>query len=251
MIYALKFGASLLLPPGIFILIMFGVAGWLWRKNERKPALAIVTVNLLFYLLSTWWIAGMMIVSLEDKYSRPDNLEGDCIIMLGGGAMAGTPALVGNGTLSCGAESRLALAAQLYHQKPLPIIVSGGQVYSDSGNEAQIAKREFSFLGIPEKDVIIEDKSLNTRQNAIYTAQIMQEKGFKKPILVTSAFHMERSVLNFQKEGIEPIPFPTDFRTNQPRNFHLNKLEPSPSALESSTLFFREKLRSFVTRYIE
>ena len=71
--------------------------------------------------------------------------------------MAGTPALVGNGTLSCGAESRLALAAQLYHQKPLPIIVSGGQVYSDSGNEAQIAKREFSFLGIPEKDVIIED----------------------------------------------------------------------------------------------
>ena len=81
--------------------------------------------------------------------------------------------------------------------------------------------------------------------------KIMQEKGFKKPILVTSAFHMERSVLNFQKEGIEPIPFPTDFRTNQPRNFHLNKLEPSPSALESSTLFFREKLRSFVTRYIE
>ncbi|MBQ3854105.1 MAG: YdcF family protein, partial [Anaerovibrio sp.] len=90
MIYALKFGASLLLPPGIFILIMFGVAGWLWWKNERKPALAIVTVNLLFYLLSTWWIAGMMIGSLEDKYSRPDNLEGDCIIMLGGGAMAGT-----------------------------------------------------------------------------------------------------------------------------------------------------------------
>ena len=66
MIYALKFGASLLLPPGIFILIMFGVAGWLWWKNERKPALAIVTVNLLFYLLSTWWIAGMMIGSTQN-----------------------------------------------------------------------------------------------------------------------------------------------------------------------------------------
>ena len=49
------------------------------------------------------------------------------------------------------------------------------------------------------------------------------------------------------KEGIEPIPFPTDFRSSQPRTFHWNKLAPSADAMGDSTLFFREKLRSLVT----
>lgn len=247
MIYLLKFGASLLLPPGIFFIVFLVAAILLWRRGERGIARVLGAVTIVFYLLSTSWIAGMLISSLEEPYSRPDTSGGDCIIMLGGGAMSGTPALAGEGTLSSCAESRLTLAAQLYHQRPLPIILSGGQVYEDSGNEAEIAQRELKLLGIPEQDIIIENKSLNTRQNAIFTGQIMAERGFSKPILVTSAFHMERSVINFQKEGIEPIPFPTDFRSSQPRTFHWNKLAPSADAMGDSTLFFREKLRSLVT----
>lgn len=250
MIYILKFGASLLMPPGIFILIFFIFAYILWRREEKRLAAVLVAVNMVFYLLSTGWISGILIGSLESKYPRPENLAGDCIVMLGGGALAGTPALTGDGTLACAAESRLALTAKLYHQRPVPIILSGGQVYADSGNEADIAKRELMLLGISPKDIIAEDKSINTRQNAIYTSEIMREKSFKQPILVTSAFHMERAVLNFQKEGIEPVPFATDFRVGQPQSFHWNKLAPSPEALEDSTLFFREKLRSFVTSVI-
>ena len=247
MIYLLKFLASLLFPPGIFILIFCGFAYVLWRKGVKKPAAALMAVNLVFYLLSTGWISGMLISELETKYPRPENIDGDCIVMLGGGALAGTPALEGEGTLVCVSESRLALAAQIYRKRPMPIIISGGQVYSDSGNEGDIAKRELELLGVPSVDIIVEKESVNTRQNAIYTCRIMGEKGFKRPVLVTSAFHMERAVLNFHKEGVEPIPFSADFRVGQPQRFHWRKLEPSPSAMENSTLFFREKLRSLVT----
>ncbi|MCR5176542.1 MAG: YdcF family protein [Anaerovibrio sp.] len=251
MIYLLKFGASLLMPPGIFLICFFIIACIIWRRGHSAIAKFMVGLNIVFYLLSTQWISSILIGSLEAQCPSPDTMEGDCIVMLGGGASAGTPAVQGTGNLSCVAESRLTTAAQLYRLKPLPIIVSGGQVYADSGSEANIAKRDLGLLGVPPEMIIVEDKSLNTRQNAVNTCEIMKKQGWSRPILVTSAFHMDRAVLNFQKEGIEPIPFATDYRVSQPRYFHWNKLSPSAQALEDSELFLKEKLRIFVTRYFE
>jgi uncharacterized SAM-binding protein YcdF (DUF218 family) len=250
MIYILKFGASLLMPPGIFILIFLAMGIWLWRKNEKKAASIVGAVTIAFYLLSTFWISGLLIGSLENKYSMPHSLAGDCIVMLGGGALSGTPSLDGEGTLSGAAGSRMALVAQLYKQTGLPIIVSGGQVYDDSGNEAHIALRELVLLGVPAEKIFIEDQSLNTRQNALYTCKILRDQGWTRPILVTSAFHMDRSVLNFAQEGMEVIPAPADFRTNRPQRFNVNRLRPNADALSDSVIFMQEKLRSVVTRYL-
>ncbi|WP_027405908.1 YdcF family protein [Anaerovibrio sp. RM50] len=250
MIYILKFGASLLMPPGIFILIFLVMAIWLWRKNEKRAASMVGAVTIAFYLLSTFWFSGLLIGSLENKYDMPKEFNGDCIVMLGGGALAGTPALDGTGTLSGAAGSRMAMAAELYRKTGLSIIVTGGQVYADSGNEAHIAKRELMLLGVPGEKILIEDQSLNTRQNALYTGEIIRDHGWNRPILVTSAFHMERSVLNFEKEGLEVIPAPADFHTNRPQSFNLNRLRPSSDALSDSVIFMQEKIRGLVTRYI-
>ena len=81
----------------------------------------------------------------------------------------------------------------------LPIILSGGQVFPDSGNEARIAKRMLISLGVNPNDIYIEDKSLNTEQNAKFTAILLKKHHFKKPILITSAFHMVRAVQHFRK----------------------------------------------------
>ncbi|ORU01040.1 putative membrane protein [Anaerovibrio sp. JC8] len=250
MIYILKFGASLLMPPGIFIVLFLVMSVWLWRREERKIASILGGITIVFYLLSTTWFSSLLIGTLENDYSMPDKFDGDCIIMLGGGALSGTPSLDGEGTLSGAAGSRMALVAQIYKKTGLPVIVSGGQVYDDSGNEAHIAQRELTLLGVPAKDILIEDQSLNTRQNAIYSAQIMAEHGWHKPVLVTSAFHMSRSVLNFAKEGIDVIPAPADFRASHPQSFNIHKLRPSADALADTTIFLQEKLRSMVTRYL-
>lgn len=251
MIYILKFGASFLMVPGIFIVLLFVIAFLLWRKNERRIAGIMAGLTAVFYLFSTSLISGLLIGSLENEYPQPADPEGDIIIMLGGGATADTPSLGEKGDLTSAAGNRLLMTAQLYNLLKLPVLVSGSAVFPGSGCEAEIAKRDLIRLGVPEEKIYTDTESLNTRQNAVYSAQLMREHGFTKPILVTSAFHMPRSVLNFEKEGVQVVPFPTDYMANSIPTYHLNKFAPSSDALFEVDRFFREKLRTAVTRYLE
>ena len=251
MIYLLKFGASFLMVPGIFIVLLFVIAFLLWRKNERRIAGIMAGLTAVFYLLSTSLISGLLIGSLEDEYPQPASPEGDIIIMLGGGATADTPSLGEKGDLTSAAGNRLLMTAQLYNLLKLPVLVSGSAVFPGSGCEAEIAKRDLIRLGVPEEKIYTDTESLNTRQNAVYSAELMREHGFNRPILVTSAFHMPRSVLNFEKEGVQVVPFPTDYMANSIPTYHLNKFAPSSDALFEVDLFLREKLRTAVTKYLE
>ena len=251
MIYLLKFGASFLMVPGIFIVLLFVIAFLLWRKNERRIAGIMAGLTAVFYLFSTSLISGLLIGSLENEYPQPADPEGDIIIMLGGGATADTPSLGEKGDLTSAAGNRLLMTAQLYNLLKLPVLVSGSAVFPGSGCEAEIAKRDLIRLGVPEEKIYTDTESLNTRQNAVYSAELMREHGFNRPILVTSAFHMPRSVLNFEKEGVQVVPFPTDYMANSIPTYHLNKFAPSSDALFEVDLFLREKLRTAVTKYLE
>lgn len=251
MIYLLKFGASFILIPGIFFLLTWFLSIYIWRRGLRCAAVATVTVTFLFYLLSTGLVAGHLMSSLESVHEQPANPTGDVIIMLGGGATSDTPSLGDVGNITSSPASRLLLACELQKRLSVPIILSGGQVYEDSGKEAIIAKRELMRLGVPEEMIYTEANSLTTGQNAQFTAKILHEHGWSSPVLVTSAFHMERSVLNFEKQGVAVIPCPADYMANREQVFHYNKLMPQADSLHISNLVLREKLRTFVTRYIE
>ena len=251
MIYLLKFGASFILPPGIFFLAFIILAIFLWRRKEQAIASAFVGLTFVFYLLSTNLVAEPLLSSLEGVYDPATDLRGDVIIMLGGGATNDTPDLDGVGGLSGSAANRLLTTVRLYNQLHVPIIVSGGQVYADTGSEAVIAKRMLLSLGVKESDVFVEDQSLTTRQNAKFSQEILKKNALVEPILVTSAFHMERSVLNFQKENVVVQPFPTDYMVNREHAFRYNKLSPSAWALQMNGMVLQEKLRTFVTKYLE
>ncbi|WP_433745060.1 YdcF family protein [Falsibacillus pallidus] len=227
MIYAIKFLYSFFLPPGIFILLLWAAVFWLYKKRNKNGARLALIFSLLLYLLSTTWIGQLAIHQLEYAYTPPPQKpNGDVIVMLGGGGVT-SPDMDGTtGILSGAASNRLLTAARLQIETNLPLIISGGQVYPDTGNEGNIAKRQLLQLGIPENKIIIDDKSLNTEQNAKYTKKLMEKHHFEKPILVTSAFHMKRSVLCFEKVGIPVVPFPADYRTGRIISVYLNKFAP-------------------------
>ncbi|MGP1471322.1 MAG: YdcF family protein [Schwartzia sp. (in: firmicutes)] len=252
MIYALKFGASFVLPPGIFFVLFFGIAVWAWRRRERRIAAALFVVTFAFYLLSTQLVSEALLRGIETQYEPPAYPAGDVIVMLGGGAMADTPDVDGVGTLAPSPANRLLTAARLWRRLHVPILLSGGQVYADSGAEAIIARRVLVGLGVPEEDILLETESKTTTQNARYSAQILRERGFTRPILVTSAFHMPRAVLNFEKQGIEVTPYPADFWANRtPREFHYSRLRPQSDALADSAVVLQERLRAIVTLVFE
>jgi uncharacterized SAM-binding protein YcdF (DUF218 family) len=82
-------------------------------------------------------------------------------------------------------------------------------------------------LGVPNSAILQDSKSLNTYQNAVNVRQIMQERGIRRVLLVTSAMHMPRSLRIFQRQGIEAIPAPTDFLITQQE---INEPSSSPQA---------------------
>ena len=251
MVYFLKFGASWVLPPGIFIVAFFAIAGWCWKKGERRIAAAIAILTLAFYLLCTGFVAEKFLGSLEAAYEPPKNPEGDVIVMLGGGAMPDSPDVDGTGALCASPANRLLTALRLSRRLGVPILLSGGQVYADSGAEAKIAKRVLISLGVPDDMILMETNSVNTSQNAKYSAEIMKEHGFSRPIIVTSAFHMKRAMLNFQKVGIDAVPYPADYMVSHHPVFHYTKLRPQTEALLFNVTVLQETLRTFVTKYLE
>ncbi len=252
MVYFLKFGASWLLPPGIFIVALFALAWYAWkRRGERRIAALLFALTFVFYLLCTSVVAERTLGWLEQAYLPPVEPAGDVIIMLGGGAMPDSPDVDGVGALCSSPANRLLTAVRLQRKLGVPILLSGGQVYEDTGAEAKIARRILIDLGVPESKILVETRSINTTQNARYSAEILRAQGLTQPILVTSAFHMKRAVLNFKKQGIDVVPYPADYQVTHHPVFHYTKLRPQTEALLNNVTVLQETLRTLVTRYLE
>ena len=250
MLYVLKVVyQTFFLPPGLFIILFLILAGWLWRRRQRRHATALLTLTLLLYLCSIPFVSAPLVRSLESCHTPPAAVSGDVIIVLGGGATLDTPNLSGQGHLGGHAASRLLTAVQLHHRFQLPIIVSGGQVFAHTGTEADITRRILLDLGVPDSIILVENLSRNTTENAQLSKKIMEQRGLRHPILVTSAFHMPRSVLQFAKAGVDVIPYPSDYQVNVIGSITFFDFVPDAGALSHVSLAFKEYIGLAVVRW--
>ena len=69
-----------------------------------------------------------------------------------------------------------------------------------------------AVMGVPARDMLLENQSRNTHDNALYCAILLKAKGIQRVLLVTSAFHMRRAQALFEKQGLIVVPAPTDFQ---------------------------------------
>lgn len=119
---------------------------------------------------------------------------------------------------------RLWQALTLYHQgKVKKILISGDHGYiSDRGlHEAKQFKQVLIGWGIPASDIITEDFSRNTHENAVETKKLLEKTiGIRSYfLLITSGRHMRRSLACFQHEGLKCVPFSTDLYTGKHRSY--------------------------------
>lgn len=230
---------TFLLPPG-FIIILLLVGFFRLFKKHPRAARGFLTLTFVLYVTSMPLVGDNMVRILETRYTLPPQVTGDVIIMLGGGATLDTPNLHGSGHLSGSAANRFLTCLQLHNKLRIPIIICGGQVFESTGTEAEIAGNIFRGLGVPEDSIIVENRSLNTTQNAAYSKELVEMYGFKNPILVTSAFHMERSLRQFKKVNIAVTPYPTDYMTNIRYRFQLRDLLPAAEGLNKVSTALKE-----------
>jgi uncharacterized SAM-binding protein YcdF (DUF218 family) len=123
-------------------------------------------------------------------------------------------------------------AARLYREGPAcPILVSGGKVDPESEGPA-CARVMASFLrrlGVRRRDLVLEDRSRNTYENARESARLLEERGLRKVVLVTDAVDMYRAERCFRKQGVEVVPAPCHYRATRFR-LDLFTFLPSPGA---------------------
>ena len=108
------------------------------------------------------------------------------------------------------------------------------------------------MMGVPDSAIIEEPNSLNTYENAVNVQKILDQKGIKEILLVTSAFHMPRARLIFEKLGMKVIPAPTDFYTTEGKvkDFNLGTilvyLLPDSRYLNLNAIALKEYLGLFI-----
>jgi uncharacterized SAM-binding protein YcdF (DUF218 family) len=139
---------------------------------------------------------------------------------------------------------RVTHAIQLYKEGKIhKIIISGGTgSFSKSEiREADQLHEVFLMCEVPQEDLIIEDQSRNTRESALAVSKIVEARFQNSQLLlITSGFHMRRSLGCFRKAGMEVRAFSTDFKTGDYPPRFTSYITPSPSALNNWHILIRE-----------
>jgi uncharacterized SAM-binding protein YcdF (DUF218 family) len=197
---------------------------------------------LIILVASNAWVSSLLMQSLEWQQISSEELpEAEAIILLGGSTRVPTPPR--NTVEITEAGDRVLYAAHLYKEGKAPLIIAtGGRItwLDNAPPEADSMKNLLIEIGVPESAIIEETQALNTYENALYTKKILEQRGIKQSLLVTSASHMPRSLRVFQKQEIDVIPAPTDFLVTQ---LNWEQLQMTPQATLLNLLPSAENLK--------
>jgi uncharacterized SAM-binding protein YcdF (DUF218 family) len=219
---ALKpFLTTLVLPASSGLLAVLVLLVWAWRRSVRAQARLPVALagvaTLLLWFLSCQAVAIWLSVHLLPQVSpiTPEYLKRQqvqAIVVLGGGVE--NAALEYDGpTLSPDAMSRLLYAVHLTRITHLPMAYTGGIGWggqSRQTSEAEVAALALTRLGAPALRWQ-ENQSRDTRENALLTAVLLKNDGVSHIALITHAWHMPRSVRQFEAAGLQVTPAPMGF----------------------------------------
>ncbi|MGE3332890.1 MAG: YdcF family protein [Rhodospirillaceae bacterium] len=212
------------LPPGnLWLLLLAGFVLLCLRK--RTAGLGVIGAGLVaFYLLATPVVAGRLnalvqtVPALSDAAARDSSAQ--AIVVLSAGLHLNS-AEYGGPTVDETTLERLRYGARLHRLTGAPILVSGGQppgvTVTLAGAMKESLEKDFGI-----SDVLTEDRSLDTHENAVFSAETLSRSGVHKILLVTHASHMPRAAQAFSNAGLEVVPAPTIFAhvsADSPTNF--------------------------------
>ena len=174
---------------------------------------------LVFGLLGFSALPDALLRSLEGQYKAPTLTQSNPyagMIVLGGAT--GSPSIFkAHGQVPLGdAAERMTLPIGLMRKFPnFELIFSGGEgrLVPTGTTEAEIAKVFYEEQGVDMKRVTLESKARNTRENARQVAALLGERCKQPWLLVTSAWHMPRSMAEFEATGCNVTAYPVDFHT--------------------------------------
>jgi uncharacterized SAM-binding protein YcdF (DUF218 family) len=206
----------MLLPTNF--LIGVGLVGMIllatrWASLGRR--LMILSIALLA-ICGFSPVGNLLLYPLEQRFPPWDAARGtpDGIIVLGASIDADLSVAHGTPVVRSAADRIIAAAALAQRYPNARIVFSGGSanLLSNDAREADYAGAIFESLGIAKTRLIMERRSRNTLENAEFSKALVAPKPGERWLLVTSAYHMPRSVGLFRKAGFVVEPYPVDWR---------------------------------------
>ncbi|APH72500.1 YdcF family protein [Aquibium oceanicum] len=225
---------ALLVLAGILLAI-----GGFKRLSAMATGLALLVLG-----LSGWTTLGaVMLHPLEDRFARPAEMPErvDGIVVLGGGFEGGVNRARGGYELNSAADRfvETAILARRYPQATVLVSGGTGALLLKGEADAETAPRLLEALGVDGERLVLEGQSRDTYENAVFSRQLADPQEGETWLLVTSAFHMPRSVGLFREAGFPVVPWPADYRTAGDEGFGLAR-DNAFDSLQNTAIAMRE-----------
>ena len=239
--------------------LLAGLAGLVllfWTKRQKLGRALFAAAVVVLAVFSNRGVAGLLIASLETKYAAipeaqsvaqlpPAAATCRTIVVLGGGH-SDSPELSHLSQLSTSALGRLTEGVRLARLLPEARLIVSGYNGTKTFPHAQILAGAAQSLGVAPSRIVRFDNTRDTEEEA---QAIAHEVGPEPFLLVTSAWHMPRSIALSEKAGLHPIPAPADFMHRSDPNqtflaWDVGALERSTKALHEYLGLFWSRLRS-------
>lgn len=239
--FILKKTVSLFFYPLPFCILLLAISSLLTftQKATTTAKALLITATLLLILFSTSFIPNALIHQLE-RQNHPLNLNNidqqdiEYIVILGGGAhdlLREEPI----NKLSPPSLARLIEGIRIHKAIPSTQLILSGGNYRHQKFDATEMRLIATHLGVPSVKILEDNISLDTEQQAINISKIVGRQPF---ILVTSASHMNRSLLLFQNQGTHPIPAPSNYTATKNNSWH--SLVPRTNNLNKASAAIHE-----------
>lgn len=230
-----------LLNPFFISLVLLSVMLLFWKRIStiRLRWLGFI-VLLTLLILSTGWLPRYLTSHLESQYNVVHTVDPTVkwVVVLSGG-QSQSPGMPANDLLSSASIKRLIEGLRLSRLLPnAKLVLSGGGSLGEQPEAILLAELSDWFT-IPQERVILEKNSINTADQAKELLAIVHKDPF---YLVTSAVHMPRSMALCRKEGLNPIPAPTDFTFYWSTDTWMKLFIPNSYNLSYFSIAFHELL---------
>jgi uncharacterized SAM-binding protein YcdF (DUF218 family) len=240
---------DLVFSPLTWVLAVLVYLAFRERKTRRVAFWVPVVTALVLYVFSVEKVSNALTRGLESasKTTLRPEVTYDTVVVLGGLVEASATLASGTDSYNNNVERMLAAYDLLRLGRAKTAILSGGPAAAHLEPEAVLIGRQLEKWGIAKDRIILESASKNTRENAVFSAQIIRERGFKEIAIVTSAFHMKRAMGCFRAVDLAFDTLTVDYRSYSPDQ-STGSLLPRAEQLANSTTALREHFGWLVYR---
>lgn len=236
-----KVVSALLMPlPAMLILAFLGLMLVMFTAKRKSGCFMVLFSLIGIFLVSFQPFATSLLMPLEREYSiyLPEGQNVNYVMVLGNGHVVDDQ-IPPTSELTRAGLMRLSEGIRILRMYPEAKLILSGYAGGTQVSNARMMATVALSLGVSKSDIILLETAQDTWEEAHQAAAYV---GKKNLVVVTSASHMPRAMLEFETAGLNPYPAPTNYLAHDNINQPWNKYAPSAKYLEQTERYWHETM---------